>query len=222
MVRADGVVAKAGGRVVKNVAGYDLGKLMIGSFGTLAVVTEAIFRLHPVPARPRAGSRRRSTTRAARSELVQAVVHAQAVPAAVEVDWPPAGPAAVSVLLEGRGGRASPTAPRPSARLLGEAATRRHDAPAGGATYPWDLTATGDERATALKLTFVLSGLRDVLTAARDCGCRGARLGRRRRRVRRAAVRRTGRRRRARPSTGCARPAPATAAAPSSSTRRPR
>ena len=37
VVRADGVVAKAGGRVVKNVAGYDLGKLMIGSFGTLAV-----------------------------------------------------------------------------------------------------------------------------------------------------------------------------------------
>jgi glycolate oxidase FAD binding subunit len=35
MVRADGVVAKAGGRVVKNVAGYDLGKLLIGSFGTL-------------------------------------------------------------------------------------------------------------------------------------------------------------------------------------------
>lgn len=49
MVRADGVVAKAGGRVVKNVAGYDLGKLLIGSFGTLGVITEAIFRLHPVP-----------------------------------------------------------------------------------------------------------------------------------------------------------------------------
>ena len=47
VVRADGVVAKAGGRVVKNVAGYDLGKLLIGSFGTLAVVTEAVFRLHP-------------------------------------------------------------------------------------------------------------------------------------------------------------------------------
>ncbi len=48
-MRADGVVAKAGGRVVKNVAGYDLGKLMIGSAGTLAVVVDAIFRLHPLP-----------------------------------------------------------------------------------------------------------------------------------------------------------------------------
>ena len=55
VVRADGVVAKAGGRVVKNVAGYDLGKLVIGSFGTLAVVTEAVFRLHPAARRDAAG-----------------------------------------------------------------------------------------------------------------------------------------------------------------------
>ena len=53
-VRADGVVAKAGGKVVKNVAGYDLGKLLTGSFGTLGVITEAAFRLHPPP-RPSGG-----------------------------------------------------------------------------------------------------------------------------------------------------------------------
>ncbi|MEU4693036.1 FAD-binding oxidoreductase [Actinoplanes sp. NPDC023714] len=50
VVRPDGRVAKAGGKVVKNVAGYDLGKLYTGSFGTLGLITECVFRLHPVPA----------------------------------------------------------------------------------------------------------------------------------------------------------------------------
>lgn len=49
-VRADGVIARAGGKVVKNVAGYDLPKLLTGSLGTLAVVVEATFRLYPLPA----------------------------------------------------------------------------------------------------------------------------------------------------------------------------
>jgi FAD/FMN-containing dehydrogenases len=49
VVLADGTIAHSGGKVVKNVAGYDLGKLLVGSYGTLAVITEATFRLHPVP-----------------------------------------------------------------------------------------------------------------------------------------------------------------------------
>jgi glycolate oxidase FAD binding subunit len=48
-VRADGVVAKGGGKVVKNVAGYDLPKLLTGSLGTLGVIVEATFRLYPLP-----------------------------------------------------------------------------------------------------------------------------------------------------------------------------
>ena len=50
VVRADGTVAHSGGKVVKNVAGYDLGKLFAGSYGTLGLIVEAAFRLHPVPA----------------------------------------------------------------------------------------------------------------------------------------------------------------------------
>jgi glycolate oxidase FAD binding subunit len=46
----DGRIVKAGGHVVKNVAGYDLGRLMSGSFGTLAAIVDATFKLLPVPA----------------------------------------------------------------------------------------------------------------------------------------------------------------------------
>ena len=50
IVLADGTIAKSGGKVVKNVAGYDLHKLMTGAFGTLGVIAEVTFRLHPIPA----------------------------------------------------------------------------------------------------------------------------------------------------------------------------
>jgi glycolate oxidase FAD binding subunit len=49
IVLADGTIARTGGKVVKNVAGYDLHKLMTGAFGTLGIITEVTFRLHAVP-----------------------------------------------------------------------------------------------------------------------------------------------------------------------------
>lgn len=49
VVRPDGSVFKGGSKVVKNVAGYDLPKLFVGSLGTLGIIAEATFRLYPVP-----------------------------------------------------------------------------------------------------------------------------------------------------------------------------
>ncbi|TAF07972.1 MAG: FAD-binding oxidoreductase, partial [Nostocales cyanobacterium] len=48
-IRADGQIAKAGGRVVKNVAGYDLMKLFTGAYGTLGIISQITFRVYPLP-----------------------------------------------------------------------------------------------------------------------------------------------------------------------------
>jgi glycolate oxidase FAD binding subunit len=48
---ADGTVARSGGKVIKNVAGYDLAKLFAGSFGTLGLILQVVVRLHPLPPR---------------------------------------------------------------------------------------------------------------------------------------------------------------------------
>ena len=50
VVLSDGAVAKSGGKVIKNVAGYDLAKLFTGSFGTLGLIARVALRLHPAPA----------------------------------------------------------------------------------------------------------------------------------------------------------------------------
>ena len=51
---ADGTIARSGGKVVKNVAGFDLPKLFTGSFGTLGIIVEATFRLYACPKASRA------------------------------------------------------------------------------------------------------------------------------------------------------------------------
>jgi glycolate oxidase FAD binding subunit len=99
VVLADGTVAHAGGRVVKNVAGYDLGKLFCGSFGTLGVVVETVFRLQPLPAHERRVRVRAASPEAA-AVFVYAVVDSPLVPSALEVTWDAAG-GAVDLLFEG-------------------------------------------------------------------------------------------------------------------------
>lgn len=100
VVRADGVVARSGGRVVKNVAGYDLAKLHTGGLGTLGVIASVAFRLHPVPRALRMVTV--PVPSGAHAERMLTVLRRSTVtPSAVELDWPPEGPGSLRVVLEG-------------------------------------------------------------------------------------------------------------------------
>ncbi len=84
---ADGLLAKSGGQVVKNVAGYDLSKLLAGSFGSLAAIVSATFKLSPLPAASR------TLVAAARdaeelNHLVCEVMASQLEPIAFEIHVP--------------------------------------------------------------------------------------------------------------------------------------
>jgi glycolate oxidase FAD binding subunit len=99
VVRADGVLAKSGGKVVKNVAGYDLGKLLTGSYGTLAVLVEVACRLHPLTESSQwASVPVRSATEAQDAAL--RVSHSQLAPSGCELDWTD-GSGVLAVRLDG-------------------------------------------------------------------------------------------------------------------------
>jgi glycolate oxidase FAD binding subunit len=121
VVLADGTVTRSGGTVVKNVAGYDLGKLYTGSLGTLGVITEAVFRLHPLPQASRwitvavADAARAATA-------IAAIRTSQHDPAALEVNRDePGAPVTVGIALEGVTGGID-TRAGAVAELLGAAA----------------------------------------------------------------------------------------------------
>jgi glycolate oxidase FAD binding subunit len=170
MVRPDGVVAKAGGKVVKNVAGYDIAKLMGGAYGTLGLVTRLVVRLHPLP--PDSRWMRSTLPLSEAAEAALALTRSQLAPSAVEVRRQAgADEADVLVLLEGtqRGVAGRSNA---AAELLGQGAQVADVATADLARID------ADPSDVVVKVAVPLTGVTAVLAAAREVeqghrvGCR--------------------------------------------------
>ena len=176
VVRPPGTVAKSGGKVVKNVAGYDLGKLYAGSYGTLGLITEAVFRLHPLPAAAMFITAGFADTAAA-SQAVAAAAGTDLAPVAVEIDRPGRdGLVRVAVLLEG-----DPAGVAERAALLrdvlGAGTASSDSAPSWwGSAQPARLVTGphGPAEPTVLRVSFWAAALPGVLaaidTAGKDAG----------------------------------------------------
>jgi len=154
LVRADGVVSRSGGKVVKNVAGYDLARLLCGAYGTLGLVVEVAFRLHP-----RSQARSWLHCLAGHPDdayrITRAVLDSQVVPSALEVERTARGWELVT-LLEGTPAGVQARAGRLSG-LLGEGAVELERPPPGWGIFP------GAADDVLIKLTSSLPGVPRVL-----------------------------------------------------------
>jgi glycolate dehydrogenase FAD-binding subunit len=96
----NGTLASSGGKVVKNVAGYDLPKLATGAFGTLGVITRAVFRLHPLPRNARSFSICAKEVAEAR-QLIHAVQNSTLAHTALQARFENKAASFVDILFEG-------------------------------------------------------------------------------------------------------------------------
>jgi glycolate oxidase FAD binding subunit len=147
VVLADGTIARAGGKVVKNVAGYDLAKLFCGSLGTLGLIAEATFRLHPRPAAAAVVTLGVERPEQA-GEAVRRLLRSTLVPSAIELTFHDR-PGLLTVVFEGiRPGVEAQAAA--AAQLLGEVGEAEVLGPGATETalaqlgaLPWDKAAVG-------------------------------------------------------------------------------
>ena len=152
----DGTLASSGGKVVKNVAGYDLPKLMTGAFGTLGVITRATFRLHPFPGEARTFEFA-APSPAAATRFVLAMHDSPLSVTGLQVFAVHDAPPAVAVRVEGSPDGVNASA-APLARLAGACGFAPSEASRPWSRGEW-IWGTRDPVA---KLTFLPARLADV------------------------------------------------------------
>src|SRR4051812_1460558 len=151
----DGSVARAGGKVIKNVAGYDLAKLFAGSFGTLGAIVELAVRLHPIRPTASAGGQGGDPDTVARA--AHALAHSQLEAQALDVAW---RDGRGGVLVRFAGAEAEPQA-EAARRALEEAGLEGmviHD-DAGA----WEAQRTAQRGALIVRVSGLQTQLADVL-----------------------------------------------------------
>jgi glycolate oxidase FAD binding subunit len=148
----DGSLARAGSKVIKNVAGYDLAKLMTGAFGTLGVVTEVSVRLHPMPRESLTVVVRRDEPRAL-ADVAGELTHRPLEAERLDLRWDADG-GAVLVQLGG------PSAPARAAQIEGEVVEDDDDL--------WAAQRAAQRGPVVLRVSATQQGLADVLAAARE------------------------------------------------------
>jgi glycolate oxidase FAD binding subunit len=156
---ADGTVAKSGGKVIKNVAGYDLAKLFVGSFGRLGAILEVSVRLHPLPPAT-ATALARSDDPDALGRAALALSHARLEQMGLDARWED-GTGAVMARFGGATAAAQAEAAR---RLVGDAEVVEDD------DVLWEAQREAQRSPSGLvvKVSALQTDLPELLRLARD------------------------------------------------------
>ena len=163
----DGTVARAGSKVIKNVAGYDLGKLMSGAYGTLGLVAEVSLRLHPLPLGT-ATAVGRGADPALLAAVAASLAHQPLEAEALDVAW--AGEE--GAVLARFGGASARERARETAAALADSALDAEVVDDDAALWERQRAAQRSPGGVVLRVSTTQRGVAAALVAARDISAR--------------------------------------------------